>query len=130
VLPSSWLHAWAEPIDVAAAVVRELLRLLRDLGCFLPARRRKFVPPRPETNANPIAPGHHVLAELPDVVGAGERDLARAILDLLNLVLARAREILPPRLQAGEHPSFADGNARTEPAGVLQACGVRVRRPR
>ena len=38
-LPSSRPHAGAEPVDIVGAVIRELLRLLRHLGCFVPARR-------------------------------------------------------------------------------------------
>ena len=38
-LPSSRPHAWAESVDVAGALIPELLRLLRHFGCFVPARR-------------------------------------------------------------------------------------------
>jgi len=38
-LPSARPHAWAEPVDVVGAVIRELLRLLRHLGRLVPARR-------------------------------------------------------------------------------------------
>jgi len=88
-LASARPHAGAEPVDVRAAKIAQLFRLLRNFCGLLAAGGGEIVPPRPEANADAVSARRDAAAVLPDVHAASLIDLAGAVLDVLDLLLAR-----------------------------------------